>query len=301
MHMLFITATRLGDAVISTGILAELLRRHPGARVTIACGPVPAELFSHVPGLERILIMEKHQYDLHWLKLWKDCVSQRWDITVDLRGSATTLLLRSGRRLIMRGGRRPGRRIEHLAALLGQSPPPLPTIWCSEAERAQAQALIPTTPPIIALGPTANWTGKIWPVERHIALWQAISTAYPQARPAIFYGPGAQEAALARPLLDALPHALDMGGRFALTQTAALLARCALYVGNDSGLMHMAAAAGTPTLGLFGPSRASEYAPAGPQAHWVAAPGPEGEAPIAELSVETVASAALALLKEPTA
>ena len=98
--------------------------------------------------------------------------------------------------------------------------------------------------------------------------------------------------------MDALPDALDMGGRFTLTQTAALLAQCALYVGNDSGLMHMAAAAGAPTLGLFGPSRASEYAPAGPQAHWVAAPGPEGEAPIADLSVETVARAALALLHE---
>lgn len=301
MHMLFITATRLGDAVISTGILAELLRRHPGVRITIACGPVPAELFSHVPGLERILIMEKQPYDLHWLKLWKACVGQRWDITVDLRGSATSLLLRSGRRLIMRGGRRPGRRIEHLAALLGQTPPPLPTLWSSETERAQALALIPPTQQVVALGPTANWTGKIWPVERHIALWQAIRATYPQARPAIFYGPGTQEAGLARPLLDALPDALDMGGRFTLTQTAALLARCALYVGNDSGLMHMAAAAGTPTLGLFGPSRASEYAPAGPRAHWIAAPGPEGEAPIAGLSIETVTSAALALLKENAA
>jgi ADP-heptose:LPS heptosyltransferase len=298
MHMLFITATRLGDAVISTGILAELLRRHPGVRVTIACGPVPAELFSHVPGLERILVMEKHQYDLHWLKLWKECVRQRWDITVDLRGSAITLFLRSGRRLILRGGRRPGLRIKHLAALLGQTPPPLPTLWCSEAERAQAQALIPLGQTVIALGPTANWSGKIWPIERHIELWQSISQAHPQARPAIFYGPGAQEAELARPLLDALPDALDMGGRFTLTQTAALLAQCALYIGNDSGLMHMAAAAGAPTLGLFGPSRASEYAPAGPQARWVAAPGPEGEAPIADLSVETVAHAALALLHE---
>ena len=36
-----------------------------------------------------------------------------------------------------------------------------------------------------------------------------------------------------------------------------------MYVGNDSGLMHLAAAAGTPTLGLFGPSSASEYGPAG--------------------------------------
>ena len=39
--------------------------------------------------------------------------------------------------------------------------------------------------------------------------------------------------------------------------------RCALYVGNDSGLMHMAAASGIPTLGLFGPSKPERYAPWG--------------------------------------
>ena len=98
-------------------------------------------------------------------------------------------------------------------------------------------------------------------------------------------------------MLDALPRAIDAGGRFSLTQTAAMLARCALYVGNDSGLMHLAAAAGTPTLGLFGPSRASEYAPTGALARWVEAPGPEGHAPIAGLGVACVADAALALLR----
>src|SRR3546814_14314158 len=41
------------------------------------------------------------------------------------------------------------------------------------------------------------------------------------------------------------------------------LKRCALYVGNDSGLMHIAAASGIPTLGLFGPSRPENYAPWG--------------------------------------
>ena len=62
--------------------------------------------------------------------------------------------------------------------------------------------------------------------------------------------------------------------------------------------MHLDAAAGTPTLGLFGPSRASEYAPTGAMTHWVEAPGPEGLAPIAGLSVERVAHAALALLRQ---
>ncbi|MCW9002114.1 MAG: glycosyltransferase family 9 protein, partial [Rhodospirillales bacterium] len=47
------------------------------------------------------------------------------------------------------------------------------------------------------------------------------------------------------------------------------LRRCALYVGNDSGLMHMAAASGIPTLGLFGPSRVDHYAPWGDNSAFV--------------------------------
>ena len=44
------------------------------------------------------------------------------------------------------------------------------------------------------------------------------------------------------------------------------MARCAMYIGNDSGLMHLAAASGTPTLGLFGPSPEQRYHPWGKNA-----------------------------------
>jgi ADP-heptose:LPS heptosyltransferase len=85
----------------------------------------------------------------------------------------------------------------------------------------------------------------------------------PGARVAVLAGPGPQERALAAPVLAALPDAIDLCGTLTLPEAAACLARCALFVGNDSGLMHLAAASGTPTLGLFGPTPAEEYAPAG--------------------------------------
>jgi ADP-heptose:LPS heptosyltransferase len=97
-------------------------------------------------------------------------------------------------------------------------------------------------------------------------------------------------------VLKALPDAVNLVGQLSLPEAAACLRRAMLFVGNVSGLMHLAAAAGTPTLGLFGRSKASEYAPAGPRTAIAVAPGPEGEAPMAGLSVETVASAAFNLL-----
>lgn len=101
---------------------------------------------------------------------------------------------------------------------------------------------------------------------------------------------------MAAPVLAALPGAIDLVGRLELPEAAALLARCALFVGNDSGLMHLAAAAGTPTLGLFGPTPASEYGPIGPQARAVLAEGPPGQAPMTALAVPAALQAAVAVL-----
>ena len=82
----------------------------------------------------------------------------------------------------------------------------------------------------------------------------------------MFGGPGEQ--ALAAPVLEALPvdRRVDLVGNRDLLTVAELLARCDLVVSNDSGLMHLAAATGAPTLGLFGPSRVEHYAPWGPRA-----------------------------------
>ena len=72
-----------------------------------------------------------------------------------------------------------------------------------------------------------------------------------------------EEAAMAAPLLATLPGAINLCGQLSLPEVAACFQRAALYVGNDSGLMHLAAAAGAPTLGLFGPTPAAEYGPSG--------------------------------------
>ncbi|MEC9167275.1 MAG: glycosyltransferase family 9 protein, partial [Pseudomonadota bacterium] len=58
-RILFISATRLGDAVLGTGVLAQALARWPGARVTLVCGPAAAPLFAGLPDLETCLVLCK--------------------------------------------------------------------------------------------------------------------------------------------------------------------------------------------------------------------------------------------------
>ena len=297
MRVLFITANRLGDAVLSTGLLGHLLDAYPQARFTVACGPVAEGVFARMPRRDRTLVLTKQRFDRHWLGLWRQVAGTRWDLVVDLRGSALAFLLAARRRAVLRGGRRAGHKTAQLAAALGLVPPPLPVCWVDGADEARAAALLPGPGPFLGLGPTANWAGKVWPAERFVALVGALATAMPGARPVVFAGPGPAERAMAAPVLAALPGAIDLCGTLDLPAASACLRRCALFVGNDSGLMHLAAAAGTPTLGLFGPSPAREYAPAGRRTAFVVAAGPEGAAPMTALPVAAAAAAALDLLR----
>ena len=308
MRILFITATRIGDAVLSTGLLGHLIRQHPQARIVVACGPAAEGVFARMPGRAWTIVLTKRRLRLHWLELWREVGTQRWDLVVDLRGSAFAFLLRTKRRFVMRGGRQPGPRIAHLGALMGLDPPPLPVAWFNAADRARAAALLPSggqggEGPWIALGPTANWDRKVWPAERFVALFEAL-TAPGQplegARAAILGGPGPQEAAMAAPVLAALgDRAVDLVGRISLPEAAAVLDRAALFVGNDSGLMHLSAATGTPTLGLFGPSRVAEYAPAGRHTATAIAPTSPALDSMAALTLDQALAAVATLLAEP--
>jgi ADP-heptose:LPS heptosyltransferase len=85
---------------------------------------------------------------------------------------------------------------------------------------------------------------------------------------------------------------LNLAGTTTLLQAAALLSRATLFIGNDSGLGHLCAAVGRPTLTLFGPGDPDRYHPWGPQAHWLVA----ADGNIASLSPTAVAARAIELL-----
>ena len=295
MRILFVTSNRIGDAVLSTGLLDHLIRRYPDCRITVACGVAAEGVFARMPNLERLIPLEKRPYGLHWPPLWAATVGTFWDLVVDIRGSALAWLVPARRRAVMRSGRG-GHKTAQLAALLGLDPPPLPVAWTAPADRDLAARLLPAGPPVVALAPTANWTGKVWPPERFVALYHRLAAGpLPGARVAVLAGPGEQERALAAPVLLALPGAIDLCGTLSLPEAAACLARSALFVGNDSGLMHLAAAAGVPTLGLFGPTPAEEYAPAGRRTAVAVARG----STMAELSVDEAFAAAEWLVTVP--
>lgn len=275
MRILFVTSTRIGDAVLSSGLLRHLIHTHPEARLTIACGPVAAPLFEAVPGLERLIVLEKKPFSGHWLVLLARTVGTFWDLIVDLRGSAATMVLGRRRRLAYYTDRGPVHRLIGLSKVLGLDEPAPPALWTAPRHEDEAHRLTAGAGPILALGPTANWPCKEWPVTNFIELARRLAAEeapLPAARIMVLGAPG--ERAAAQPLIEAFPagRVIEVFAGVSLLTAYACLKHADLYVGNDSGLMHMAAAAGVPTLGLFGPTQDLHYAPFGPRSAVVRTP-----------------------------
>lgn len=312
MRVLFIGPTRIGDAVLSSGALAWLLARWPAARLTVAAGPAAAPFYAAIPQLEALVVLEKRPLGGHWRRLWLATAGRFWTAVADTRRSAVTWLVPARRRFVMGYERRSRHKVVQASAMVGSSATLSPRVWLGDAHRQQAFELIPAGAPVLALAPTANWGGKQWPADRFVALSESLTGAggpLPGARIAVFAGPG--ERAMAEPVLGAVPaeRRIDLAGKLDLLTAAACLGRADLFVGNDSGLMHLAAAMGVPTLGLFGPSREEHYGPWGPRAAAVrtdlsydailATPGYDylsHETRMESLSVEKARSAAVDLL-----
>jgi ADP-heptose:LPS heptosyltransferase len=139
-----------------------------------------------------------------------------------------------------------------------------PVLKPSAADHARAQATLAALPPdFLALHPGSGSPAKNWPAERFAAL--AIAAA---PRPWLLVrGPADDEAAA---VLEPVAGAC-VARELPLRVLAAVLARAGAYVGNDSGITHLAAAAGARTIALFGPTDPRIWAPIGPRVEVIAA------------------------------
>jgi ADP-heptose:LPS heptosyltransferase len=140
-----------------------------------------------------------------------------------------------------------------------------PSLALSDAEVRFAQALLSRdqrrpSPFVVGVCPTASSKLKRWPEERFavIADW-AIDNGH---RAVLLEGhldpgaPGMQR-------LMSYPHSVLVIRKLHLRRVAAVLAECSVLVCNDTGLMHIAAAVGTPVIAVFGPTSHSVYLPRG--------------------------------------
>ena len=266
-HMtgLFITSSRIGDAVMTLSIIEALRKQSPDMTYSVAADPLVASLFKDDPQCLNIISFPKRKASLHWFHLWQHCIGTSWDWVIDTRGSAISYMLRTKKRFCWHADpndRRP--KIEQLCAMANVPTTPA-RIYISKDRHARLRHLLPEVP-IFVVAPVANWIGKQWPIDRFQEIMQRFCDTYKDAH--IFVLAASSEEQQLQPLRNAIPtdrvtFSTDLTKKHTLTliDMAALMARGKLFLGNESGLMHMSYALNVPVIGLFGPSRDAIYGP----------------------------------------
>ena len=147
------------------------------------------------------------------------------------------------------------------AAWRGTGPRPTKELQVNAARRGTGSR--PTKEPLVAIHPGSPVALKRWRPERYAKLADWL-VAQKRAK-IIFVGVDAEMPIIAEIQALMREKSFNIAGKTSLTQLASILQLCQLFIGNDSGPMHLAAAVGIPTIGLYGPGDPGRFGPVGAQ------------------------------------
>ena len=296
-RVLVVAPNWLGDAVMALPAVADVRRQFAAARLVVAARRSVAPLFNMVPGVDEVItlgwggqplrraafgadvqrlaaerpdvaILLPNSFGTAWL-VSRARVPERWGYGTDLRRS---LLTRRARR--PRGSVHQGRYYQHLVTQFGIDAGPLePALAVPVAARDEAHSLLTRrgwngTRPIVALAPGAAYgTAKRWLpghfarlasqlASRHDVVCVLVGSAGDRETARMVLGAATPDIANAPPA-----DIIDVTGETTLGALAGVLTLAHVCVSNDSGVMHLAAAAGVKVAALFGPTRERETAP----------------------------------------
>ena len=271
---LFITLSNIGDALLTTPVLQFLHRYDESATIDIVGDERSSMLFLHCPYRGEVYHKQKQRFLRGAPALLLELRRKRYDLVVDLRTDLLARLVRADKRLVKTAGGRRAHAVErHFAAISplteGEEIPPT-TLWPGQADRDYADGVCRQLPGNrwLCIGPGANWEKKIWPAEKYAQTADELRGGFDAL---VLLGNEADNRQAELVAARAALPCVNLCGRTTLLQAAAVLARMTLFLGNDSGLGHIAAAVNTPSFTLFGPGSPERYHPWGPRAAWLTA------------------------------
>jgi len=287
-NLLIIKLRYIGDVLLATPTLRAIKSARPDVRITMMVNRGTEGVLSGNPDIDEILVLDKGSVAVQW-RLIVELRRRRFDTVLDLTDGDRSAFLSWISGAAVRIGfndehRRRGicysavvppqpglrHRIDRdLAALKSLGVPASktqPKLWLTEEDEAGADQLldrlgIRREQAIIILQPGARYWFKAWPAERFAELADRLSSEY---KCQILIGGSKGEEALAQRIQEsATSRPVSIAGQTTLKQFAAIAKRASLFVGNDSGAMHIVAAVGTSMVALFGPSNPDEWGPRG--------------------------------------
>ena len=262
--ILIISSNRLGDSILSSGL--NKFFKDKGYDITFVCGPLPFALFRLCNNINKVFSLEKKKFSIHWLYLWIKVVFNFWDCVIDLRGSLIGYFLFTKKRLIYKNRVTDKlHKIKSISSLVSEKIIP-PDISLEHTKKKFEDNILLSKKykQFILVAPCTNWIGKTWPIERFIELIKRLEKEKIFSKSLfVILGSVDEQKKMKKLLKNKSINLLDLVGKVDLITMYHIMKKSNLFIGNDSGLMHLAALAEVPTVGLFGPSDIIKYRPFG--------------------------------------
>ena len=294
MNILLVRLRLIGDVVFTTPAIRAIRRHFPHARISYIVEPEAAAIVRGNPHLDDVIVASGPQAPGRLradLRLARRLRAERYDLAIDFHGGPRSSLLTwlsgapqrigfevTGRswmyttRVPRPRALRPRHSVEtqwDLLLPLGIAPPNPetdPTEMAADpaaaatVDRRLAEAGVPKGAPVIVIHVSAGNPFRRWPPDSFVDLIWRLVSGDSRRRIVLTSGPSdagaaATIAGLARQRLGDAQRAMVLPiGEFDLAELRALASRAALYIGGDSGPLHVAGTTGAPVVGLYGPT-----------------------------------------------
>jgi heptosyltransferase-2 len=282
-RILIVRTDKIGDVVLSTPVIKVLRDEYPDAYIAMMVSPYAKDIVEGNPYLDDVIIYDKNGKHKSWrrsIKFVGSLKKKRFDLALILhptnRAHLVTFFAGIPRRIgydskcgflltdRIKHAKQFGERHEleynlDLVRYLGIEPReknlfiPFKTESEKHIDQLLETAGINKSEKILAIHPGASCPSKIWPQERFAQVADRLIKKY--GFKAFVLG-GPKDLSLAQNLVEHMrTPAINLAGKTSISQLASILRRCELFISNDSGPMHIAVAAGTPVIAIFGRSQ----------------------------------------------
>ena len=260
-----------------TGVIRRLKKEIPHGHITLVTTQASAALFADDDLIDEIEALEGAIFSLKTLKRLSGLRRQTWGLCVDIGPTLASRMMRAKTRFTLDAGDRASPLTQICRALKLNESEVLPGLRISPEREVQAKALVGAVDgraPLLVMAPGATWLGRRWPTERFAVLATRLMRddgPFAGARLMVAGDEADRDIAVALSMATPRAQVLDLTGKLDLPTAYAAFGHAAAFIGNHEIWLHLAAAAGVPSFGLFGPSDDAE-APPGDNVHIIRGP-----------------------------
>ncbi len=265
--ILFVSLSNIGDAVMTLPTLIYLKKMYPSAKFDLICDARSAEIFQFFPSINKIYIRDKKGGISYQFRFIRKIRQTNYDLAVDLKTDFLLWFLRAKRKIHKVNNKSLHSVEKHFISICSNLKKiPDPKIYIPTKLQNNIKKIFPSNNgKTIALALGANSNHKVWPTKNYVRLLKLLKIKFANI---ILIGSKNEmdKAQLFKKLYTKKVY--DFCGKLTLLETASVIKKSDFFIGNDSGLGHIASAVNTQSFIIFGDGEPDRYHPWGNKSSW---------------------------------